>query len=78
LGAPASGSPVGSRIEDEPIPVSPNGAFAGQRRPEALLLDKPRGLLTPVYEAVFAPKLLTPLSQCGLFALKHLHGAAEG
>jgi len=43
-----------------------------------LLLDKPRGLLTPVYEAVFAPKLLTPLSQCGLFALKHLHGAAEG
>src|SRR6516225_4568413 len=69
LGAPLSGSPVGSRIEDEPTPVSPNGAFAGQMRPKALLLDRPRGLLTPVYEAVVALGLLTPLSQWGLFAL---------
>ena len=69
LGAPASGCPVGSRIEDEPIPVSPNGAFDGQRRPKALLLDKPRGLLTPVYAAVFAPLLWTLLYQWGLFAL---------
>src|SRR6516165_1572540 len=38
-------------------------------RPKALLLDRPRGLLTPVYEAVFALGLLTPLSQWGLFAL---------
>src|SRR6516162_6467737 len=69
LGAPFSGRPVGSRIVDEPTPLSPNGAFAGQRRPNALLLDRPSGLLTPVYEAVFAPKLLTPLYQLGLFAL---------
>src|SRR5580704_15280494 len=48
LGAPFSGSPVGSRIEDEPRPASPNGAFAGHRRPKALLFDSPRGLLTPV------------------------------
>src|SRR5712691_4491796 len=38
-------------------------------RPKALLLDRPSGLLTPVYCAVLAPGLLTPLSQCGLFAL---------
>jgi hypothetical protein len=56
-------------MEDEPTPLSPNGAFAGQRRPNALLLDRPSGLLTPVYEAVFAPKLLTLLYQLGLFAL---------
>jgi hypothetical protein len=63
LGAPARGSPVGSRIEDDPTPFSPNGAFAGQIRPNALLFERPRGLLTPVYEAVFAPGLLTPLYQ---------------
>jgi hypothetical protein len=34
-----------------------------------LLFDRPRGLLTPVYEAVFARGLLTPLSHWGLFAL---------
>jgi hypothetical protein len=60
---------IGSRIVDEPAPARPNGAFAGQMRPNALLLDKPRGLLTPVYEAVLAPGLLTPFSQWGLFAL---------
>src|SRR6266516_4337017 len=38
-------------------------------RPKALLLERPRGLLTPVYCLVFAPGLLTPLSQRGLFAL---------
>src|SRR5262249_51215750 len=38
-------------------------------RPKALLLERPRGLLTPVYCLVFAPGLLTLLSQCGLFAL---------
>ena len=69
LGAPFSGRPSGSRIEDEPTPVSPNGAFAGQSRPKPLLLDRPSGLLTPVYEAVFAPELLTPFNQLGLFAL---------
>src|SRR5260370_19727881 len=69
LGGFLSGSPVGSRIEDEPTPASPNGAFAGQRRPKALLLDRPRGLLTPVYVAVFATGLLTPLYHEGLFAL---------
>ena len=37
----------------------------GQRRPKALLLERPRGLLTPVNEAVLAPALLTPLTQCG-------------
>src|SRR6516225_923610 len=69
LGAPFSGSPSGSRIEDEPSPLSPNGAFAGQRRPKALLLERPRGLLTPVYEAVLAFKLFLPFNQLGLFAL---------
>src|SRR6516165_5647230 len=38
-------------------------------RPKALLLERPRGLLTPVYCLVFALEFLTPLSQCGLFAL---------
>src|SRR5262249_58189479 len=64
-----SGRPLGSRIEDEPTPLLPNGAFAGQRRPKALLLDRPRGLLTPVYCLVLALVLLMPLTQFGLFAL---------
>src|SRR5580692_7572994 len=69
LGGPASGNPVGSRIEDEPMRSSPYGVFAGQMRPKALLLDRPRGLLTPLYWAVLAPGLLTPLNQWGLLAL---------
>ena len=69
FGAPLSGSPVGSRIEDEPTPLSPNGALAGQMRPNALLMDRPSGLLTPVYCLVLAVGLLTPLSQDGLLAL---------
>ena len=35
------------------------------RRPEAVkgvVVDRPRGLLTPVYEAVFAVGLLAPLN----------------
>ena len=51
------------------MPVSSNGPFAGQTRPKALLLDNPRGLLTPVYCAVTAPGLCTLLSQKGLLAL---------
>ena len=60
--------PFESRIEDEPAPFWPNGELAGHRRPKALLLDSPSGLLTPVYPAVEAPALLTPFSQDGLFA----------
>src|SRR4029453_5821525 len=41
LGAPLRGRPSGSVIEDEPGPSSPYGAFAGQRRPNALLIDMP-------------------------------------
>src|SRR6516165_5406617 len=51
------------------MPLSPNGAFAGQSRPKALLLDRPSGLLTPVNAAVFAFGLLLPFNQVGLFAL---------
>ena len=59
------------RIEDRgrANAVSPNGALAGQMRPNALLLDRPSGLLTPVYCLVFAAGLLTLLSQDGLLAL---------
>src|SRR5271156_6400072 len=67
-GGPGGGNPVGSRIDDEPMPPSPNGAFAGQIRPKALLLERPSGLLTPVNEAVLALGLFTLLSQFGLFA----------
>src|SRR5262249_38037814 len=69
FGAPASGIPVGSRIVDVPIPSSPVGALAGQRRPKALLIERPSGLLTPVKLAVTANGLLTPLRNAGLFAL---------
>src|ERR1700732_3528259 len=54
---------------DEPAPSRPDGELAGQMRPKALLLDRPRGLLTPVYCFVTAEGLLKPLTQCGLFAL---------
>ena len=54
---------------DEPDLPRPNGEFAGQMRPKALLFERPSGLLTPVYLAVNALGLLTLLSQCGLFAL---------
>src|SRR5262247_3331816 len=69
FGAPASGIPVGSRIVDVPIPSSPVGALAGHRRPKALLIERPRGLLTPVKLAVTADGLLTPLRKAGLCAL---------
>src|SRR6516165_587330 len=78
LGAPFSGRPFGSRIVDEPIPLSPNGAFAGQSRPKPLLLDRPSGLLTPVNEAVFAPGLFWPLYQLALFALNICTGPDGG
>src|SRR5262249_26610996 len=61
FGAPANGIPVGSRIVDVPIPSSPCGAFAGHRRPKALLIDRPSGLLTLVNCAVTADGLFTPL-----------------
>jgi hypothetical protein len=51
FGAPASGAPSGSRIVDVPIPCKPLGALAGQRRPKALLIEIPSGLLTPVKPA---------------------------
>src|ERR1700676_1964456 len=54
---------------DEPGPSRPNGELAGQIRPKALLLDRPRGLPTPVYCFVMAEGLLKLLSQFGLFAL---------
>src|SRR5262245_14823682 len=69
FGAPASGTPVGSRIVDVPIPSSPVGALAGHRRPKALLIERPSGLPTPVKLAVTASGLLTPLRNGGLFAL---------
>src|SRR5450631_2829245 len=56
-GAPARGSPVGSSIVDDPMPSRPYGAFTGQMRPKALLIESPSGLLTPVYRAVAAPGL---------------------
>ena len=63
------GSPVGSRMLDEPFPPRPNGALAGQMRPKPLLFERPSGLPTPAYWAVNAAGLFTLLSQCGLFAL---------
>src|SRR5215831_16511926 len=69
FGAPASGSPVGSRMLDEPIPLTPCGALAGHSRPKALLIERPSGLATPVKSAVTANGLLTPLKNAGLFAL---------
>ena len=54
FGAPACGAPSGSRIVDVPIPCKPLGALAGQRRPKALLIEIPSGLLTPVKPAVTA------------------------
>src|SRR5262245_37488778 len=69
FGAPARGIPLGSRIVDVPIPSSPAGALAGHRRPKALLIEIPSGLLTPVKLAVTANGLLTPLTNAGLFAL---------
>src|SRR6516225_9478112 len=61
--------PVGSRIVDVPTPSSPVGAFAGHRRPKALLIDNPSELLTPVKRAVTADGLFTPLRTGGLCAL---------
>src|ERR1051326_2351305 len=46
LGAPTSGAPSGSSIVDDPGPSRPYGAFAGQSRPNALLIDSASGLLT--------------------------------
>src|SRR5262245_16309639 len=46
LGAPASGMPPGSMIESKPIPLAPPGALANHRRPKALLIEMPSGLLT--------------------------------
>src|SRR5262249_62184525 len=69
FGAPASGIPFGSRIVDGPIPSTPWGAFAGHRRPKALFIDRPRGLLTPVNCAVTVDGLFTPLRNGGLWAL---------
>src|ERR1700730_3212553 len=43
FGAPANGSPVGSKIDDEPIPSSWYGALAGHSRPKALLIERPNG-----------------------------------
>src|SRR5580704_14054566 len=54
---------------DEPAPSRPNGELAGQMRPKALLLDRPSGVLTPLYCFVTADGLLKPLTQCGLLAL---------
>src|SRR5262249_216038 len=69
FGAPASGTPLGSRIVDAPIPSSPVGALAGHRRPKALLIERPNGLLTPVKLDVSANGLLTPLRNWELCAL---------
>src|SRR5262249_52726042 len=69
FGAPARGMPVGSTIVDVPIPSSPVGEFAGQRRPKALLIEIPSGLLAPVNEAVTAEGLLFPFKNAGLCAL---------
>ena len=73
------GSPVGSRMLDEPLPSKPNGELAGQMRPKPLLFERPSGLPTSVYWAVTAPGLLPlspPLSQRAVSA-EHLHSAAE-
>src|SRR5208282_3154402 len=69
FGALASGAPFGSRIVDVPIPQRPIGALAGHRRPNALLIEKPSGLLTPVKPAVTAFGVLVPLRNAGLCAL---------
>src|SRR5262249_19061319 len=69
FGAPARGSPPGSRIVDVPMPASPWGALAGHRRPNALLMERPKGLLTPVKRAVTASGVLIPFRNGGLCAL---------
>src|SRR5262249_44128662 len=69
LGAPASGSPVGSRMVDVPTPSRPKGALAGHKRPKALLMDMPSGLLTPVKPAVVDIGLWILLRNRGLCAL---------
>src|SRR5215467_5556092 len=69
FGAPANGMPVGSRIVEVPIPSIPVGELAGQRRPKALLIEIPSGLLTPVNAAVTAEGLLFALRNARLCAL---------
>lgn len=69
----ASGVENGGRT-----PLSPKGAFAGQRRPKALLLDKPSGLLTPAYEAVVALWIIDTVVPVRTVRAEHLHRTGEG
>src|SRR5215510_884158 len=69
LGAPASGMPPGSMIESRPMPCAPFGALANQRRPKALLIEMPSGLLTDGCDAEAALGEVTELRNAGLCAV---------
>src|SRR5512133_3705513 len=70
LGAPASGIPPGSIMDSRPFPFCPFGALANQRRPKALLIEMPNGLLTEGCDAETACGLVTEFRKGGDWAVK--------
>jgi hypothetical protein len=70
LGAPANGMPAGSMIESSPSPLLPPGALENHKRPNALLIEMPSGLLTDGCDADAALGDVTELRNAGLCAVK--------
>ena len=65
-------------MEEDPTPLSSNGALAGQMRPKALLFERPSGLLTPVYCWVFAFFVVDVVEPERAVGAEHLDATTEG
>src|SRR5262245_49515106 len=62
--------PPGSMIESSPAPLLPPGALENHKRPNALLIEMPSGLLTDGCDADAALGDVTELRNAGLCAVK--------
>ncbi len=77
LGAPASGMPPGSMIESRPLPCAPVGALVNHIRPNALLIEMPRGLLTDGCDAEAACGVVTELRNASDLRGKELNPSVQ-